>query len=273
MSIVAAFGDDDHTAADGPYARALKVRKWLYIFSALLILLFHDLYNEDAAAKVTLGVIQLPSWLLSQTISISLAYLLALYGFLAFQLYRTYDIILDERLAFRHKEELLQRSSAIYDAEKELEEYRSKQIAEADARVYESRERYRFIQNELLIADKDLNEDENSDPDDLKFSAHERKRYVSTLNSRAREAQREISKAQTDQARISSEPFDPRDKYAGQLFVALQTAKSDFERLNKQDPAARRGYKDAEKIIDAARLFTPAAIALFALSAMALRAL
>ena len=105
MALQILFGDDEHTASDGPYSRLMKVRKWMYLSSGALLLLAHGLYSEDKLATLFTPV-RFPSWLLGPALASGLMYLLVQYGLLAIQLRTTYDIALKERLRFRRVEEL-----------------------------------------------------------------------------------------------------------------------------------------------------------------------
>ena len=99
------FGDDEHTASEGPYSRVMKTRKWLYMGSIALIAIGSGLYNENAATEA-LKFINIPTTMLKTGLIIGLTYLLIQYALLVFQLITTYDITLSERFTSRRSEEL-----------------------------------------------------------------------------------------------------------------------------------------------------------------------
>ena len=99
------FGDDEHTAEEGPYKRLLKTRKWLYISSFASLLISNGLYDETSAARV-LSPIKLPASALETSLRIGLLYLIVQYILLLIQLWTSYDIVLEERFVFRRADEL-----------------------------------------------------------------------------------------------------------------------------------------------------------------------
>jgi hypothetical protein len=99
------FGDDEHTASEGPYHRALKTRKWLYVAALAIIAVKSGLYNEEAAAK-SFQVFTIPSETLIFSLTAGIAYLTVQYVLLLVQLGTTYDITLSERFTFRRAEQL-----------------------------------------------------------------------------------------------------------------------------------------------------------------------
>lgn len=105
MALQSLFGDDEHTGADGPYTRLMRVRKWMYLSSGVLALLVYDLYSPDDMKRI-IPPLDVPVWLIGQAVLIGLLYLLLQFSLLSFQLMTTYDIILRERLKFRRLEEL-----------------------------------------------------------------------------------------------------------------------------------------------------------------------
>lgn len=84
------FGDDEHTAADGPYSRVLKTRKWLYLSSAVSLAINHGLFNERATNEAII-FFTIPEQRLSLFLFLGIIYLLAQYFLLLVQLYSTYE--------------------------------------------------------------------------------------------------------------------------------------------------------------------------------------
>ncbi|MDP1599004.1 hypothetical protein [Phenylobacterium sp.] len=113
-------GEDEHTAAEGPYARLLKTRKWLLIASAGAVLVHYKLY-DPTAANALLRVISVPIWLLHTGLIFGLAYMLAQYLLLALQLRATYDIVLSERFADRRNENLNAAEKRVTDAQENVQ--------------------------------------------------------------------------------------------------------------------------------------------------------
>jgi hypothetical protein len=92
------FGDDEHTAADGPYNRLLKARKWLYAFSLFATLQYYGLVNYSAVENITKSVISLDVWLINVAMLSALGLLSAQYLMLLVQTASAYSDILNTRL-------------------------------------------------------------------------------------------------------------------------------------------------------------------------------
>ncbi|GAA0622129.1 hypothetical protein GCM10009422_17570 [Brevundimonas kwangchunensis] len=92
------LGADDHTAAEGAYARALKARKWLFLAAGAGSILAFDLYSADQASQL-LKFITLPEWFLERAFGFALLYLVTQYSLLLFQVRTVYDLELQERFA------------------------------------------------------------------------------------------------------------------------------------------------------------------------------
>lgn len=79
------WGDDEHTSIDGPYARLMKARKWIYILSLIGLIIEFGLYNE-AATEALVRVVDVPASLIRALVVLGLTYLMAQYAMLAVQL-------------------------------------------------------------------------------------------------------------------------------------------------------------------------------------------
>lgn len=99
------FGDDEHTALEGPYIRVMKARKWLVITSALAILAGLGLYDQQATKSIV-RIFGVPDDLLRKSLGAALLYLILTYAFLVSQLLSIYDLTLSERFSIRQKEEV-----------------------------------------------------------------------------------------------------------------------------------------------------------------------
>lgn len=95
------FGDDEHTAAEGPYVRMLKARKWLYLAAFGATLHSYNLVDLAALNKLLGGVFASSSnekWLLTWGLGSGLAYLIIQYALICFQLATAYARIIEMRL-------------------------------------------------------------------------------------------------------------------------------------------------------------------------------
>jgi hypothetical protein len=96
-------GDDQHTAAEDPYSRAMKTRKWLLLAATLVLIDRHDFFSP-AKFPVFVGALDVPGWAWSQSITVGAGYLLAIYSLLLIQLAQRYLDLLRTRIIDRHEE-------------------------------------------------------------------------------------------------------------------------------------------------------------------------
>lgn len=113
------FGDDEHTAADGPYSRVMKARKWLYITAGVATLYSMNLIKVDALEKLIPFLIIKDSALYGALL-LSLGYLLITYIALVVQLATVYDLIISDRMKYRKDDEIRNAQSRIDDSKKEV---------------------------------------------------------------------------------------------------------------------------------------------------------
>lgn len=106
MNLPNLLADDEHTAADDPYKRVMKTRKWVYISATVAILIAGGRYHEEGGNKVLLGVFSLPDFVFAAGMIAGLGYLMPLYLILVSQLRDVYSAVLDERLADQRLERL-----------------------------------------------------------------------------------------------------------------------------------------------------------------------
>lgn len=118
----AVFGDDEHTAFDGPYVRLMKTRKWLYLTAFFATILTLGLYSASEAWKL-MPFLLVPEFFLKQICWGALLYLNLQYMALLVQLVSTYDIVLGERLRFKRQEEIDASRKQIADASLEIEKH------------------------------------------------------------------------------------------------------------------------------------------------------
>lgn len=98
------FGDDEHTAADGPYSRLLRARKWIYVSTALVALQIREAVNFSAIGHVLKDVILIPNDLGEFAIVGSLGVINSQYTLLLYQLGKLYPQILQDRLGAKYNE-------------------------------------------------------------------------------------------------------------------------------------------------------------------------
>lgn len=251
------FGDDEHTAADGPYPRTMKTRKWVYVTAAAATLLSLRLYDQAAAAEF-LKVISLPGWLLSQATLVGLIYLLIQYALLIGQLVSSYDIVLAERLAFRRAEELSQAQERLSGRQAAvIDQYEKAVLASRTAVAQAKKERadLRSARDKLSVDIKRLDQSLFSDAD------HERQqqnhaRYAE-LDVALVDAERKVAQAEIEQIAGIPRPVVDDDP-------EVLAAKAELDLLRSQNPAVRAGYRQIETVIDATRIGLPAVVGLAA---------
>lgn len=254
MAFQILFGDDEHTAKDGPYSRVLKTRKWIYISAALAVILSLDLYRPDKTADL-LQVANLPPGLIGSALLVGGTYLLIQYGLLLYQLFISYDLILAERLTFRRADDLnkaQERVRAAYD--------------EAGIRVRKARDELESdlaeVEKAIFIAEKELDEKEL----DLRRLEGA---YDSTATLKRDQAKRRIEFLKTAMENGGRRAEQLRDKISAHTFgaddpddVDIQEAVAALNHLRAQNPADRKGYKAMEISIDVLRLVPPLVIGL-----------
>lgn len=253
MALQIFFGADEHTAKDGPYARLMSTRKWIYLSSALAILLVSGLYDERAV-KAALKVIAVPVWLLAPAVATGLLYLLVQYGLLIRQLWVSYDIVMGERLAFRRADELAIAKQKVKDASAALEK-KADDIMKL--RIQRSVAAKEALENAMLR--RDQAEKEIADLEyDSSLNAPSRKRLVADhLKDLIREISRLSAEARsTDHAAQQVVHVEPDED--------LKEAQALLSQLRQQDPADRKGYRATEVLIDWLRLGPPVLLGAFA---------
>lgn len=272
MSIVAAFGDDDHTAADGPYARVLKVRKWLYVFSACAFLLYLDLYNDSAVLSL-LKVISLPTWFLSQIGATTIVYLVAQYFLLCWQLIRTYDIVLGERLSFRRSDELARASALIANAETALDTRRAEVMEKMNRDLDTAQANYNLAQRNLdaYQAERRTKALRISDltAEGIAYEA-EKLNDAQSLSASTKEALETQKRRHSEASERNWITDDPRTQA---ILKDVASAHKSLADLTSRDPAARPQYRGIEIAVDVLRIAPPPIVALWGLANLMLHAI
>ncbi|HYE46208.1 MAG TPA: hypothetical protein VEA44_10600 [Caulobacter sp.] len=101
------FGDDEGTAAEGPYKRLLKLRKWLYFSSALAGFNAAGLLQPKAVGPLLKGLIAVTPEIATTAILAGLSLTTIQYAALLLQLRGTYDIVLEDRIASKRRQDMI----------------------------------------------------------------------------------------------------------------------------------------------------------------------
>ncbi len=250
------FGEDEHTAVDGPYTRLMKTRKWLYISSIAAILISYGFVNSSEIKNLT-KIIDVSPHLLGAGVAGGLFYLLVQYTFLSIQLFSIYDIVLVERFKFRREDELAKARAKTESTRKRLRELRL--LISEDERLTELDSQERNLDKEYALTqfhatthtitsqygnhDDEVRRQATQSLEDDQIKLHsitqERAELNRSKNSRIAELD--------DEHNIESAAEE------------VEEAKRSYELLARQNPADRGVYRQSELMIDAARLI-PAAI-------------
>lgn len=113
------FGDDEHTAADGPYSRVMKTRKWLCFTAAISTMFNLNLINTSKFSEV-FKIFSMKNDVIMWSLFGANTYLLIIYAALCFQLVVVYDLILADRLRFRKDEEIANAQAKVDDSKRDV---------------------------------------------------------------------------------------------------------------------------------------------------------
>ncbi|HYC98629.1 hypothetical protein [Brevundimonas sp.] len=152
MTFASIFGDDEHTAADDPYARVLKARKWV-LLAAGLVWLFGAGYFEAKPFGVLLGTANIPGWVWFQASLSAIAYSGLQYMLLIAQLGSRYRRILDGRVndhLHERADRLFGEMDTVADEIETLTARRSSNSAILDPEALETRLRAATRRRKLL---------------------------------------------------------------------------------------------------------------------------
>lgn len=271
MNLSNLLGDDEHTAADGPYKRVMKTRKWVYISATIAILIAGGRYHEEGGNKVLLGVFSLPDFVFAAAMIAGLLYLVPLYLILVAQLRDVYSAVLDERLADQRLERLRDAIKRQLGASEELDLWMSSWRNAQLAPVLEAEE---TVLNRLSQA-KQFIRQRSADPAFDIAEASEIWRGMTTAElqeflSSSPEAQSrwilnhaaslEIEYQRAVEARRRVELAEPPedDQRVRLLRNALTDANNDLQNLNNVRAYLSPGYRKKELWIDVLRVVPPA---------------
>jgi|GEM_PF-2618980 len=266
MSLQILFGDDEHTAKDGPYARVLKTRKWLYISSAAATVLALGLYKPSAFNEV-FKIIELPARVAEFTIALGLIYMVLLYIFLCWQLIITYDIILGERFSFRREEEISSALDRVDESQRALSEYKDERqkpdidsLKKAEQYLEDSIDNLQKFERQVGPGAPD--DIENLSTSELLKAAAEGSPILSLISARRelRTANDLVTSERAEFSERESEIQKP-DPVRLSLQASLARATNTLNALSREDPARRLGYRKVECSIDILRVGLPIFVA------------
>ncbi|RKE49985.1 hypothetical protein [Sphingomonas sp. PP-CC-1A-547] len=257
------FGDDEHTAADGSYARVMKTRKWLYLSSAASLIISMGFYDASSTTALV-KVIKLPTSLVAPAMAYAVTYLLLQYIFLVGQLISTYDIVLNDRFIFRRADELASATERVKDNRLQLNAAIA-QFNIDNRSAFESRERELTSSLTGVESQIESAEDAIASSDVIKFSEDQiqKLRYdIARLNAMRAVSSQNLHKLREDRAK---ELLPEHDSNVRMAQSTLEESERAFAVLQHQVPSQRRGYQLAERLIDFSRITIPALSAIAAL--------
>ena len=120
LNIWQLFTDDEHTAADGAYVRALRARKWILLSAGLLAIVSLGFFKAVAFEQLIRIVAFSPKHLFHIALA-GTAYLYAQYLFLLVQLLTVYAGLLHERLFKRQFDDVSHATEEHAQAQSDLE--------------------------------------------------------------------------------------------------------------------------------------------------------
>lgn len=116
------FSDDEHTATDGPYARLLKSRKWLWLSSVLAIAAGHHRIVAVRIEDVLQGVLRIDASVIFWATFVPLVVSTIQYALILWQNVATYDLTIQARFQKRQSEAIDLATSEAASAGSDVEE-------------------------------------------------------------------------------------------------------------------------------------------------------
>lgn len=247
------FGDDEHTAKDGPYSRVMKTRKWIYITAVSATLLVVGKYDVEATRSL-LKIIDVPLRTISLAVELALSYLVLQYAVLVFQLIATYRIILNERLAFRRADEIASAATKASEARAAILKFKNDERDREVSHEQSLVSAVQAAQDDLEKRRKSLSEN----PGDV-LSV---KMFREALESGAAEAKITLDKALSGleeyrEMRAAKPQLDDSNPAYASLLATQAAAEASLRKVQAEDPASRPGYRKAEMVIDIFRVAPP----------------
>lgn len=268
MALQILFGDDEHTAADGPYTRVMKTRKWLYVSSALVITIAGGWYDAASASKLIGGAVDLADLLLLPALTIGLGYLTLQYGMLLAQLIVSYEIVLRDRLAFRRQGELVEardRSAAAHrevsDVFRRLAQEHEEKGAKLEAALQSAAMKLSVPQPPTDV-ESQVAAARSTDPSELVRESDGSIRP--RLNLAVLQREHDRAEAELAAHRLTRVDFTTHPDFIAARATADEAEKQ-FAKIVRDDPASRRSYRWLERAVDGVRVFPPLFVAGYAL--------
>lgn len=256
LSLTAAFGDDEHTATEGPYVRMLRIRKWIFLFSFVIIGVVVGMYDENAAARA-FPVLNISKDAIILSASLSLFYLTIQYNSLLVQVGSTYDIILKARFESHLNaetdllgEQLTSAMNASAEAKDALPLTKNEQ---EQARLELSRlkraqkSKQLFLENGQDVDGSELDESVLHEAENDLINIYTRIQAIEDTLSKQKDVLKIVSRHNSDIERISQK----------------------LDAIRSSQPSTRPFYVKAESIIDATRLITPQIMSVIAFATLA----
>lgn len=260
------FGDDEHTAVDGPYSRLMKTRKWLYLTSIAAALVSHS-YFDTYALNTTLKIVSVSPYFIGTTLVVGLLYLSIQYALLMFQLCSIYDIVLNERFKFRREDELAAARGRVTEADKKVRNI-TKMVNEHPD-IIALNERSRKLDGEEQAVRFDMSavalshDYGNHDIDEGDSKSRPLKPFqIAQLKMESIEIERnEISY-------LLSSTIDKlnRENLFSEAVDDVDVTRLTYNSILKMNPADRNSYRYVESAIDLLRLLPPLVLSVWTLS-------
>lgn len=282
MSFQLFFDADQHTAAEGPYARVMKTRKWIYISSTLGALVCAGHYRPAGSLKVTLDSFLIPTNTLAFGLFLSLFYMLAQYVILALQLKVVYSDVLDERFTNQRTERLNEATQKLARAAEERASWisqrnltRKQQLIavedEARTRLYRSQSLMVDAGHEPKFSYSELRSAFPSFPDEQIRKLAEEPYQYTILQGLSSTLHQEYERATQERMDIEIEPPPYDDPIYKSLDDAVRVAEQGLAMVSGIKAYQSPIYRKRERHIDYMRVFIPMGSAALILALLALK--
>lgn len=251
------FSHDEHTAAEGAYARLLKARRWLYIVAVVAIFHSHNLFDYAAISKVVANTVRFDRHIVWSALIVALAPLLIQYIFLTIQLMVSYKSIISDRMIKKvsDKTEHLIAEMKTYDRTiAAIDVVMKSEIIKLRARerdVDSSISASEFLENEAEVAILKI------DSADLPVTADEQGQ-IPKANDEVRKNL--LSEIGALTATIESRRAEIKTAENGYV-----KARGLLKSIIQETPEAKRIYRVPEYLMDAMRVGLPLAVSTYAM--------
>mgnify|MGYP005628336087 CR=1 FL=1 len=268
MGFQEVFGDDEHTAAEGPYSRLLKVRKWIFVSGGLALITAFGLYDARSFEEVV-QIISLPESLLKTFLFASLFYLIIIYTLLFAQLSISYKIILDDRLAFRRQKDLSDLAEKIEALEGSLNERFNSDRDTKRKALSEIADRMSKISGEVDEAKQVIEQWLPREGTSARAKSILTKNRAAVKNGQA-ELRHLVKSAKELENELGRMGSIQRDRYlettesGSRNLKQWRAAKEKYDALVQSNPGDKPGYRRLEQLIDAFRIGPPFVFGLYA---------